>query len=205
MRFLDRALLGLATFFPIPFVKTSLYRMSGARIGRNVYFSPNVVLHCTNMKLSRIENNCSLGLGAWISCKSIEMLDGVKIAGGACIVGKERVALGNGVYIGHNALLDCWDAIVLEDHVQVGPGAMILTHDSSGHYIRGEKILSGPSTIRENAYIGAGAIVLPGIEIGRCAIVAAGAVVTKNVPPGSTVVGCPARPRATLQTGQEVK
>ncbi|MGO9138317.1 MAG: DapH/DapD/GlmU-related protein [Syntrophales bacterium] len=46
--------------------------------------------------------------------------------------------------------------------------------------------------VRENAYIGAGAIVLPGVEIGHFAIVGAGAIVTKNVLPFTTVTGNPA-------------
>jgi len=179
-------------YIPISQIKKSLYRISGAHIGRRVYVSPNVTINCTDMRHSRIEDNCSIGLGVWIRCRSIELRQGVKIAGCACIVGKERVSLGKNVYIGQNALLDCWEEIVLEKQVQVGPGAMILTHDSSRHYIHGEEIFSCPSIIRENAYIGASAIVLPGVEIGRCSIVGAGAVVTKNVPPHTTVKGNPA-------------
>ncbi len=192
MRFIERTLLGLAMYLPIPPVKRSLYRMSGAHIGKRVYVSPNITINCTDMRKSRIEDYCSLGLGVWIRCKSIQMQQGVKIAGGACIVGSGRVMLGKNVYIGQNALLDCWETITLEDRVQVGPGAMILTHDSSGHYIRREEIFSSPSMVRENAYIGAGAIVLPGVEIGHFAIVGAGAIVTKNVLPFTTVTGNPA-------------
>jgi len=192
MQFIGRALFGLAMYLPIPSIKRSLYRMTGAHIGKYVYVSPNVTINCTDMRQSRIEDHCSLGLGVWIRCKSIEMKQGVKIAGGACIVGKERVTLGKDVYIGHNALLDCWEAITLENQVQIGPGVMILTHDSSRHYIYGEEIFSNSATIKENAYIGAGAIVLAGVEIGRCAIVGAGAVVTRNVPPYTTVTGNPA-------------
>jgi UDP-3-O-[3-hydroxymyristoyl] glucosamine N-acyltransferase len=127
MRFLERVLLALAMLLPMPPIKRSLYRMSGAHIGRHVYVSPNVVINCTDMRQSRIEDNCSLGLGVWIRCKSIVMEQGVKIAGGAFIVGKETVSIGKGAYIGQNAFLDCWEAIVLENYVQISPGAMILT------------------------------------------------------------------------------
>ena len=47
--------------------------------------------------------------------------------------------------------------------------------------------------IKRNAYIGAGAIILPGVTIGEYSIVAAGAVVTKDVPPRTIVAGVPAR------------
>lgn len=192
MIFLKRSLLGLAMYLPIPTIKRCLYRMSGARIGKDVYLAPNVVINCTDMKQVRIGDNCSLGLGVWIRCKSIDMKEDVKISGGACIIGNEKVTIGKGCYIGHNALLDCWETIVLENCSQISPGAIILTHDSSKHYISGKEIFSSPTIIRENSYIGAGAIILPGIEIGRCAIIGAGAVVTKNVAPCTTVVGSPA-------------
>lgn len=51
----------------------------------------------------------------------------------------------------------------------------------------------GPIVIRDNSFVGAGAIVMPGVTIGPNAIVAAGAVVTKNVDPGTVVAGVPAR------------
>lgn len=62
----------------------------------------------------------------------------------------------------------------------------------------------GPITIQDGAWIGAGAIILPNITIGRSAIVGAGAVVTKDVPPYTVVAGIPARPlkRFSAETGE---
>jgi acetyltransferase-like isoleucine patch superfamily enzyme len=62
----------------------------------------------------------------------------------------------------------------------------------------------GPIVIEDDAWIGAGAIILPNITIGRAAVVAAGAVVTKDVPPCTVVAGVPARPikRFSLETGE---
>jgi sugar O-acyltransferase (sialic acid O-acetyltransferase NeuD family) len=71
--------------------------------------------------------------------------------------------------VGHDCLL--------EDFVSVMPGCH----------------LSGGVTLREAAFLGTGAIVLPGVEVGAGAAVGAGAVVTREVPPGATVVGVPAR------------
>lgn len=77
--------------------------------------------------------------------------------------------------------------------VSIGPEAVILTlgHDpqSSDFALRG-----GAVTIGDRAWIGYRAMVLPGIEIGEGAVVAAGAVVTKDVPPYTIVAGNPARP-----------
>jgi acetyltransferase-like isoleucine patch superfamily enzyme len=64
----------------------------------------------------------------------------------------------------------------------------------------------GPIVIEDDAWIGAGAIILPNVTIGQGAVVGAGAVVTKDVPPYTIVVGVPARPikRIDLETGTVV-
>ncbi len=78
--------------------------------------------------------------------------------------------------------------VVIEPDCFLGPGAQILT---------GRKMTSkervGPPRLRRGCQIGAGAIVMPGVEIGEEAVVGAGAVVTADVPAGATVRGIPAR------------
>ena len=80
---------------------------------------------------------------------------------------------------------------------QIGSGVQLLTADHPRDPVRraeGEE--SGrPITIGADVWIGAGALVLPGIFVGDGAIIGAGAVVTRDVPPGATVVGNPARTR----------
>ena len=84
--------------------------------------------------------------------------------------------------------------VTIEDNVNIGPGVVIVAHDSSYHCVKSEiPILAGEVTIKRNAYIGAGAIILPGITIGEYSIVAAGAVVTKDVSPRTIVAGIPAK------------
>jgi maltose O-acetyltransferase len=77
-----------------------------------------------------------------------------------------------------------------------GPGAQILCADHHRDPARRragiEKAL--PVTIGRDVWVGSGAILLPGITVGDGAIVAAGAVVSRDVPPGATVAGVPARP-----------
>lgn len=107
--------------------------------------------------------------------------DGVFIEGGA-VVG-DRVTVKCGVQL--------WDGIELEDDVFVGPNATF-TNDRMprsrqwlGEYPR--------TVVRAGASIGANATILPGLEIGIGAMVGAGAVVTRSVPPHAVVVGNPAR------------
>jgi UDP-2-acetamido-3-amino-2,3-dideoxy-glucuronate N-acetyltransferase len=106
--------------------------------------------------------------------------DGVFIEGGA-IVG-ERVTIKCGVQV--------WDGVEIEDDVFVGPNATF-TNDPMPR--SRQWLESYPRTvIRAGASIGANATILPGIEIGLGAMVGAGAVVTRSVPPNAIVVGNPA-------------
>jgi UDP-2-acetamido-3-amino-2,3-dideoxy-glucuronate N-acetyltransferase len=193
MKWFERLVLGLAMYVPIMPIKILLYRMVGARIGKGVYIAPNVVINCTNMKRVNIGDYCSLGLGVQIRCRGIKIDHSVKISGGVCIYGKEEVFMGPCVHIGQNAYLDCYEEIVLQKQVQIAPGAMILTHDSSQSYIGGEDVMSFKKVLKELSYIGAGAIVLPGVNIEKRAIIGAGAVVTRDVLEDTTVLGVPAR------------
>ncbi len=107
--------------------------------------------------------------------------DGVFVEGGAVI--GDRVTLKCGVQV--------WDGVELEDDVFVGPNATF-TNDPMP---RSRQWLDEhPRTIvRAGASIGANATILPGLEIGTGAMVGAGAVVTRSVPPHAIVVGNPAR------------
>lgn len=83
--------------------------------------------------------------------------------------------------------------IVIEDGVFIGPGVTIATEHHPEEPTLRHNLLVKPVTIRRRAWLGAGAIVLPGVTVGENAIVAAGAVVTKDVPDNVIVAGTPAR------------
>jgi acetyltransferase-like isoleucine patch superfamily enzyme len=81
------------------------------------------------------------------------------------------------------------ELITVEDHAIIGYDATILCHEFLQDEYR-----TGEVVIGERAMIGAGAIVLPGVEIGANAQVAANSLVTEDVPPDTTVAGVPAEP-----------
>ena len=106
-----------------------------------------------------------------------------------------NISLGHGVFLNFNCVILDVAAGSFGDHTQIGPGVQILTAD---HPRDPEVRKSGLENGREihigrNVWIGGGAIILPGVNVGDDAIIAAGAVVTRDVAPGATVAGVPAR------------
>jgi UDP-2-acetamido-3-amino-2,3-dideoxy-glucuronate N-acetyltransferase len=101
----------------------------------------------------------------------------------------------NKVIVGDRVTVKCgvqlWDGVTLEDDVFVGSNATF-TNDMKP-LSRNAAAQLMPTLVKKGATIGANATILPGLTIGEGAMVGAGAVVTKDVPPGCTVVGNPAR------------
>ncbi len=85
--------------------------------------------------------------------------------------------------------------ITIGDDVQIGPNVQLLTptHPADAELRRAKWEAAKPIAIGDNAWIGGGAIVLPGVVVGENAIVGAGAVVAKDVPPNAVALGNPAR------------
>lgn len=115
----------------------------------------------------------------------------------------DHVFIENDVVIGDRVTIKCgvqiWDGLRLEDDVMVGPNATF-TNDL---FPRSKQPFELQTTyVRKGASIGANATILSGIEIGEWAMVGAGAVVTKNVPPYAVVVGNPARIIRTIGGNQ---
>ncbi len=108
----------------------------------------------------------------------------------------DRIKIGKGVFINSNLLAMARGGVTIEDDVQMAANVQILTnnHDPYDRQLLTVK----PVLIREGAWIGAGATILPGICIGKHAIVGAASVVTKDVPDYGVVVGNPARLIKTL-------
>ncbi len=103
----------------------------------------------------------------------------------------DRIKIGKNVVINSNMLAMARGGITIEDDVQIAANVQLLTNNHDPYE---RKILPcRPILIKEGAWIGAGATVLPGICVGAHAIVGAASVVTKDVPDYAVVVGNPAR------------
>ena len=107
----------------------------------------------------------------------------------------DRCFIENDVTLGDRVTVKCgvalYDGLALEDGVFVGPGVMF-TNDPRPR--SGQWLAAYPRTVvRTGASLGAGAILLPGVTVGRFAMVGAGALVTREVPDFALVYGSPAR------------
>jgi acetyltransferase-like isoleucine patch superfamily enzyme len=105
-----------------------------------------------------------------------------------------NLRVGRNVFINQGCRLDDIGGIELGDDVLLGPGVRLI---SSGHpldpALRRRQVTAAPIVVGRNVWVGAGATILQGVTIGDDAVVAAGAVVTADVPPGVLVAGVPAR------------
>lgn len=107
-----------------------------------------------------------------------------------------RLFLGKNVFANHGLTVMSLGSITIDDGVMMGPEVALLTVNHEPKNIRVVK--AAEIHIKKNAWLGARAIVLPGVTIGENAIVGSGAVVTKDVPDNAVVVGSPARVIKTL-------
>lgn len=104
-----------------------------------------------------------------------------------------NIWLGKNVFINHACTFMDRGGITLEDNVLIGPKVSLITTNHPTEPGQRRNTISRPIILRQGAWLGANATVMPGVTIGENAIVGAGAVVTKDVPANSIVAGVPAR------------
>ena len=105
----------------------------------------------------------------------------------------KNTKIGKSVFINFDCVFLDLGGITIEDNVLIAPKVSLL---SEGHHINPnerQSLVTGHIHIKKNAWIGAGATILPGVTIGENSVVAAGAVVSKDVPANTVVGGIPAK------------
>ena len=103
------------------------------------------------------------------------------------------ICLGKNVFINHACSFLDIGGITIEDDVQIGPRVNLTSENHPVDPADRKTLIPNPIIIKRNAWIGAGATILPGVTIGENSIVAAGAVVSRDVPPNTIVAGIPAK------------
>ncbi len=130
--------------------------------------------------------------------ETFEIGDGVVIGEQVMIHGRfdGTCVIGDKVWIGAQAFLDARH-LVIGDNVGWGPGAKVLGSKHSGLPINvpiiATDLLIQRTVVEDDADVGVNAVLLPGVTVGRGAIVGAGAIVTRDVPAFSKAAGCPAQ------------
>ena len=106
-----------------------------------------------------------------------------------------NLSIGSKAYVGKDCFFDLSDRIIIDPGAVVAMRVTILTHFDAGASQLAQRMprMTKPVHIHAGAYVGAGAVLLPGVNIGEGSVVGAGAVVTKDMPSGSSFVGVPAR------------
>ena len=110
------------------------------------------------------------------------------VIGSCCYVGHSSI-VGDEVHLNHGVFLP--NHSILGDRVFIGPNATFT--DDKHPRVNNPDYHAEPPIIEDDANIGAGAVILPGVRLGKGCTVGAGAVVTRHVPAGETWTGIPAR------------
>ncbi|MEB3328595.1 MAG: acyltransferase [Candidatus Sericytochromatia bacterium] len=157
---------------------------SAWRFGLLLWLTNHLVAHLPSHRLRNAWYRRAMGVS--LAC-------GSSIHLGARLTARGGVAVGPGTTLDQGALLDGRGGLAIGRAVATGPDVMLLTadHDPQSPHFAGR---TAPITIGDHAWLGARAMVLPGVTIGEGAVVAAGAVVTRDVAPYTIVGGVPARP-----------
>lgn len=103
------------------------------------------------------------------------------------------IRIGKNVFINHACSFLDMGGITIEDEVLIGPKVSLITEGHPMDPNDRRALITRPITIKCRAWIGAGATILPGVTVGENAVVAAGAVVSKDVPDNTVVGGIPAK------------
>ena len=176
-----------------------------AVVGKQPVLSPRSTTKREDLPPTEIGEGTIVSTGAVVFA-GVQLGARVIVGDQACV--RERCAIGDDVVVGRGSLVENdttvgartkiqADAYVtaystLEEDVFIAPCVVTTNDDFMGRTERRHELVAGP-TIRRGARIGGGAVLCPGIQIGEEAFVGAGAVVTKDVPARTVVVGNPAR------------
>ncbi|TDP03111.1 DapH/DapD/GlmU-related protein [Flavobacterium sp. 245] len=105
----------------------------------------------------------------------------------------KHITIGKNVFINFDCTFLALGGITIEDDVLIGPKVSLITENHPLDPQERKGLTGKPILIKKNAWIGANATILPGVTIGENAVVAAGAVVSKDVPDNTIVGGIPAK------------
>lgn len=124
--------------------------------------------------------------------------DGVTINRHAMIQGgRGGVVIGNGSEVNNYSVVNGTGGVTIGANVLIGTHVKLISYQhvfaAIDQPIKAQSLVAAPIVISDDVWIGAGATILAGVSIGHGSVVGAGAVVTRSCPPGSVLIGAPAR------------
>jgi acetyltransferase-like isoleucine patch superfamily enzyme len=162
-------------------VRLVFYRWAGAKLGDRVVLK--------RVSIPRNPWDIEIGSDTYIDDHTVLLTTGES-------TGKPRIRIGKKCGFNRFSLIDASERIEIHDFVRVGPNCYITDHDHGMDLDRSvteQPLVSKPVVIERDAWIGAGVTILKGVRIGEQAVIAAGAVVTKDVPAREIHGGVPAK------------
>ncbi len=196
-----KIMLGFAMYIPFSWFKKTVFKILGAQIGKNVYFGPG------SMLISGDFHNITLGDGVFVAPGVMIYVNHLSVGaqstiGYQCLLVGDHISIGSGCNISNRSFIEAsYAPVSIGNNVTLAASCIISSHDGAYSQAYGVPMKTGSVSIKERAFIGNNAIILPGIEIGERAIVGAGAVVTKSVETEVVVAGVPARVIKNISDG----
>ena len=149
---------------------------------RNIYYRSLGVNIEGNGRLYRISIPRTLDVGVTLLCGGPPKHD--------------KLRIGAGTYINRSTILDAFKELHIGRDVMIGPHCYFTDANhgtTAGFSVKSQPMCLAPVIVEDEAWIGAHVTVLPGVHIGKGAVIGAGAVVTRDVPAGAVAHGVPAR------------
>lgn len=173
------------------------------RIGDNARIEANTEVRVGDDVHAHIGDSFTIETGSRLFIqKNWHIGDRVAIATNCAVFSRESpvcgtLQIGPGTHIGDNTIIDVSDYITIGREVAIGPNCVIYTHDHDYSEVskpawKGQ-LKTAAISIGDGSWIGANVILLPGVSIGKKSVIAAGAVVTRNVPAHTLWGGIPAK------------
>lgn len=162
-------------------VRLAIYRMLGMKLGRRNRMEGGG--RCRRLHQIEIGSYNAFTQGCWLWPENTDH-DGI------------RIRIGNGNYFNRNLMIDACGLVEIGDDNMFGPDVYIADSNhtfGAGISPKVAPMQRGKVRIGSHCWIGAKVVILKNVELGDGCVVGGGAVVTKSFPPGSTVVGVPAR------------
>lgn len=157
------------------------YRILGVRLIGDV--------HLRRIRIPRNFHDIEINNGTYIDDGTVMIISGEP-------TGNPKLRIGKFCGFNRYTIIDASELVEFKDYARIGPGCYITDHNhktKADELIMNQGLTSSPTIIGRDAWLGANVSVLKGVTIGDGAIIGAGSVVTKDIPPQSIAVGVPAK------------